>query len=349
MNRNPSFEISGRKIGLDYEPLIIAELGINHGGSLEEAKKIVDAASEARVEVIKHQTHIVEDEMTKEAKRIIPSHTKESIFEIMQSCALNEKDENELKEYVEQKKMIFISTPFSRAAAVRLNKMNVPAYKIGSGECNNYPLVKLIASFGKPVILSTGMNSIDTIRPAVKILRDNKIPYALLHCTNIYPTPPHLIRLNSINQLKAEFPDAIVGLSDHSESIYPALASIALGASILERHFTDTKKRIGPDILCSMDLQECRELIEASKIVFQARDGVKGPVLEEKPTIDFAFACVVTLRPIINGETFTVDNIWVKRPGNGQIKAQYFEEIIGKKASHDIDADEQLVWEDIIK
>ena len=165
------FEIEGRKIGYDYEPLVIAEIGINHGGSLEIAKLMVDAAARSGIEVVKHQTHIIEDEMSKESKNVFPSHTKESIFEIMKKCSLNEEDEFELQNYVKSKGMIFISTPFSRAAADRLERMKVGAYKIGSGECNNHPLLEYICSFGKPIILSTGMNTIESINKAVNIIK----------------------------------------------------------------------------------------------------------------------------------------------------------------------------------
>ena len=157
---NPYITISGRRIGIDYPPLVIAEIGINHEGSLTVAKKMVDAAHRAGVEVVKHQTHIVEDEMSGAAKKLIPGNATVSIYEIMARCALDETEELELKKYVESKGLIFISTPFSRAAAERLKKFDIPAYKIGSGECNNYPLIEHIASFGKPVILSTGMNTI---------------------------------------------------------------------------------------------------------------------------------------------------------------------------------------------
>ena len=152
--------IQNRKIGIDYPPLVIAEIGINHNGNLKLAKKMVDAACSSGAEVIKHQTHIVSSEMSKAAKEIVPVHANESIYEIMEKCALNEEDEIELKNYVESKGMIFLSTPFSRAAVDRLEKMNVSAYKIGSGECNNYPLIKYIASFKKPMIVSTGMNDL---------------------------------------------------------------------------------------------------------------------------------------------------------------------------------------------
>lgn len=343
---NPFIEISGRKIGYDFDPLVIAEIGINHGGSIRVAKQMVDAASNAGVEIVKHQTHVIEDEMSNEAKNIIPGNADISIYEIMKSCALNEEDERELQQYVHKKGMIFISTPFSRAAAIRLEAMNVPAYKIGSGECNNYPLVRHIAAYGKPVILSTGMNNIESVGKAVKIFREYKIPYALLHCTNVYPTPSELVRLNAINVLREAFPDAVVGLSDHTVTNYPCIASVALGASILERHFTDRYDRVGPDIICSMDSNACIELIRASKIVKQARDGKKEAVKAEKPTIDFAFASVVSIKRISKGEIFSIENTWVKRPGTGEILAEDYETIIGKKAIRNIEKDIQISWDD---
>ena len=171
---NPFIEIAGRKIGPDFPPLVIAEIGINHEGSLAVAKEMVDAAFRAGVEVVKHQTHIVEDEMSGAAKKVIPGNADVSIYEIMERCSLNEADELELKNYVESKGMIFISTPFSRAAAERLKKFDIPAYKIGSGECNNYPLLEHICSFGKPVILSTGMNTIESVQKAVAIFDKHK-------------------------------------------------------------------------------------------------------------------------------------------------------------------------------
>ncbi len=343
----PYIEIAGRKIGYDYDPLVIAELGINHGGSLEVAKQMVDAAAKAGVEFIKHQTHIVEDEMSSAAKKVIPGNANISIYEIMELCALNEQDERSLQQYVMGKGMIFISTPFSRAASIRLQDMNVPAFKIGSGECNNYPLLRHIAAYGKPVILSTGMNTIESISKAVNIFREFKIQFALLHCTNVYPTPPEIVRLNAINELSEAFPDAVVGLSDHTITNYPCIASVALGASILERHFTDSMKRTGPDIICSMDPDVCKELIVASKIVRLARDGKKGPVAEEKPTIDFAYASVVTIKPVKRGDIFTTDNLWVKRPGTGEIRAEQFPVILGNVASRDIEPDIHLTQADI--
>ena len=347
-NRHSFFEIAGRKIGYDYQPLVIAEIGINHEGSLQVAKQMVDAAKKAGVEVVKHQTHIVEDEMSSAAKNTIPGNATVSIYEIMRRCSLNEADELELKNYVESQGMIFISTPFSRAAADRLHSWDVPAYKIGSGECNNYPLLHHIASFGKPIILSTGMNTIESIKKAVSIFNKYQVPYALLHTTNLYPTPNHLVRLGALQKIQEAFPAAVIGLSDHTLTNHACFGAVALGASILERHFTDSMDRPGPDIICSMDTKACGELIEGSAIIAQQRGGEKGPAKEEQVTIDFAFATVCTIKPITKGEQFTKENIWVKRPGKGGILAEEYNAVLGKFAATVIENDSQLNWVDIV-
>lgn len=343
---NPYIEIQGRKIGLDHPPLVIAEIGINHEGSLLVAKQMVDAAYRAGVEVVKHQTHIVSDEMSGAARNVIPGNSNVSIYDIMERCALNEKDEVELKQYVESKGMIFISTPFSRAAAERLKRMDVAAYKIGSGECNNYPLLEHIAQFRKPIILSTGMNTIDSVRKAVDIFDTHNVPVALLHTTNLYPTPAHLVRFGAMIELHQAFPDKVFGLSDHTINNNACLGAVALGASILERHFTDYMHRTGPDIVCSMDENACRALIQNSAEIAQMRGGTKIPTMEEQVTIDFAFATVCSITPIKKGEIFNKSNIWVKRPGTGEILAEHYNDLLGKRAVRNIKNDEQLTWED---
>ncbi|NND10091.1 MAG: N-acetylneuraminate synthase [Flavobacteriaceae bacterium] len=344
---NPHIEIAGRKIGLDFPPLVIAEIGINHEGSLQVAKQMVDAAYRAGAEVVKHQTHIVDDEMSGAAKKVTPGNAEVSIYEIMKRCALDEDDETALKDYVESKGMIFISTPFSRAAAERLERMNVAGYKIGSGECNNYPLLEHIARFGKPVILSTGMNTIESVSKAVAIFEKYNVDVSLLHTTNLYPTPANLVRYGAMTELHEAFPNKVFGLSDHTTSNHACLGAVALGASILERHFTDHKERTGPDIVCSMDENECKELILGSELIWQMRGGIKEPADEEKVTIDFAFATVCSISDIKKGDVFTKDNIWVKRPGTGEILAEEFDSIIGRSAKHDVKNDQQLTWNDI--
>ncbi|MBQ9025562.1 MAG: N-acetylneuraminate synthase family protein [Methanobrevibacter sp.] len=341
-------KIENKIIGKDYPPLIIAEIGINHEGSLEVAKQMVDAAVSSGAEIIKHQTHVVEDEMSPVAKEVIPGNADVSIYEIMERCALSYDEELELKNYVESKGMIFLSTPFSRAAANRLEEMDVSAYKIGSGECNNYPLIKHIAKFGKPMIVSTGMNDLESIHKTVDILEKYEIDFALMHCTNIYPTKPEFIRLGAMKQLMEEFPDIPIGLSDHSLNNNACLAATALGASLLERHFTDSMSRPGPDIICSMDSTALAELIQGSNEIFKMRGGEKRPLEEEKVTIDFAYATVVAIKDIKKGDEFSEENIWVKRPGTGEILAEHFETCLGQKSNRNIKSGEHLMKKDVI-
>ncbi|EOW8226165.1 N-acetylneuraminate synthase family protein [Campylobacter upsaliensis] len=334
-------------VSQNTSPLVVPEIGINHNGSLELAKLMVDAALRAGAKIIKHQTHIVEDEMCQAAKKVIPGNTKISIYEIMKKCALNEKDERELKEYVEKQGLVYLSTPFSRAGANRLEDMGVSAYKIGSGECNNTPLIKHIASFKKPIILSTGMNDIKSITQSVKILKDFEVPFVLLHTTNLYPTPPHLVRLHAMLTLQKEF-NALVGLSDHTTNNLACLGAVALGACMIERHFSDTMDRQGPDIICSMDENALKELIIQSEqmALMRGLNAKKEAAKEEQVTIDFAFASVVSIKPIKKGEILSEENIWVKRPSLGGIPAYEFENVLGKKALRDIECDSQLSKED---
>lgn len=328
-------------------PLVIPEIGINHNGSLELAKLMVDSAKRAGAKIIKHQTHIVEDEMCVVAKNVIPGNANVSIYEIMQKCALNYKDELALKEYTQKQGLVYLSTPFSRAAANRLEDMGVSAFKIGSGECNNYPLIKHIANFKKPMIVSTGMNSIESIKPTIEILRASEIPFVLLHTTNLYPTPMNLVRLNAMLELKKEF-SCLVGLSDHTTSNLACLGAVALGACVLERHFVDTMDRSGPDVICSMDESALKDLIIQSEqmAIMRGLNTKKSAVKEEQVTIDFAFVSVVSIKEIKKGDIFSLENIWVKRPGIGGIKASEFESILGKVALRDIAKDVQLKYED---
>lgn len=343
---NPEIKIADRLVGLDHPPLVIAELGINHGGSLQVAKEMVDAASRAGVEVLKHQTHIVADEMSAAAKKVIPGNADISIYEIMEQSALDADQEYELKQYIESRGMIFISTPFSRAAANRLQDFDVPAFKIGSGECNNYPLIDHIARFGKPMIISTGMNTIDSVKRTVEICNKHKVPLALMHTTNLYPTPPKLVRYGGFQALQKHFPESVIGLSDHTLNNNACLGAVALGASILERHFTDHMNRQGPDIVCSMDEMACATLINGAKEIALMRGGEKVPAKEEQVTIDFAFATVCTIKPIRKGELLSKENIWVKRPGTGPILAAEFYKIIGKTATRNLPLDHHIVHQD---
>ena len=337
-------KIGQRDIGRNFPPLIIAEIGINHGGNLNVAKEMVAAAASVGCEIVKHQTHFVTDEMTDEAKTIVPPNSEQSIWDIMESCSLSPDQELELKYFAENLGLIYISTPFSRKAADFLNQIDVPAFKIGSGECTNLPLVKHIASFGKPVILSTGMQTISSLKPAVDILETSGLEYALLECTNLYPSPPETVSLRGISELQKAFPNALIGFSDHSIGPEMALASVALGACIIERHFTDHRYREGPDISCSMDPLELGFLVSKSKEIFLATQSEKKRTCQEEAVYKFARGSVVADKDLVAGHIIEESDIWVRRPGTGEIAAQDFFNILGKTLKVSVSRNTQLKW-----
>jgi N-acetylneuraminate synthase len=340
-------KIAHREISPSQSPLVIAEIGINHGGSLDVAKAMVSAAYRAGCEMVKHQTHFVEDEMTDEAKGIFPPNADVSIWEVMARCALSKDDEIALKKHAEDLGLIYISTPFSRAAADFLNDIGVPGFKIGSGEANHVPLIRHIASFGKPVILSTGMQTIDSLRPSVQALDDAGIEYALLECTNLYPSPPEIVSLQGITELRNAFPRAVIGFSDHSIGPEMALSAVALGACILERHFTDTRYRKGPDIPCSMDPAELRFLIDRSREIQIALNNPKVRTAPEEDVYRFARGSVVADKDLPAGHVVAASDIWARRPGSGEISVQHFDRLIGARLTRAIQRNQQLLWSDL--
>lgn len=336
--------LGNRRVSEADPPLIIAEIGINHEGDVSKARRMIDDVARVGCECVKFQCHIVEDEMIRNA--VVPGNACESIWDIVNRCSFDEAQERELKKYAESKGLIYLSTPFSRAAADRLNDMGVCAFKIGSGECNNYPLIKHIAGFGKPIILSTGMNDIASIARSVTILRAEKIPFAIMHCTSIYPTPYKKVRLGALSDISRSFPEAVLGLSDHSVGNYTCFAAVAKGVSIVEKHFTSDKKWPGPDVPISIDPFELADLVRGSRAIYDALGGTKTILTEEQPTINFAYACVVALRDIQPGERLTTENIWVKRPGTGEIRAADYEHLLGQVATRHILTNKQLRWAD---
>ena len=340
-------KIKNRTISSKEAPLIIAELGINHGGDLMVAEQMVKKAADRGCEIIKHQTHFLDDEMTPDAKKIMPPNADVSIWDVMEKCSLTKDEEIKLKRIVEDLGMIYISTPFSRSAADFLNDINVPAFKIGSGECDNLLLIEYIADFGKPIILSTGMQNLLSVEKPVEILEKKNIEYALLECTNIYPCPPEDIALGSLAQLSDKFPNAEIGFSDHSIGPTMALAAVALGATIVEKHFTDTRNRQGPDISCSMDPDELEHLIKKSKEVAYSRDRKKFIANVEKDVYKFARSSIVSDKNLKKGDTIDRQNIWARRPGNGEIPAFEFEKVLGKTLKRDIARNTQIKWSDL--
>lgn len=326
--------LGNRIVGDDYPPFIIAEVGINHEGDVQKAFQLIDAAASAGADCVKFQSHITEAEM-------IPSDMRpgeisvERLWDIIKRCELTEEEERAVKLRCEERGILYLCTPFSREAADRLEEMDVVGFKIGSGECNNLPLLRHIARKGRPILLSTGMNDLDSIRASVQVIQAEGCPLMLLHCTSMYPTPYEKVRLGAIPQLKQTF-GLPVGLSDHSMGIYTCLGAAALGACAFEKHFTMTREWPGPDIPISIEPQEVAELVTGTRAVWQARGGSKTILPEEQPVIDFAYASVVTTRGVRAGEIFSLENIWVKRPGTGPLQAKDFESVLGKIATRDL-------------
>jgi N-acetylneuraminate synthase len=223
--------------------------------------------------------------------------------------------------------------------------MDVVGFKIGSGECNNLPLIEHIARKGRPIILSTGMNDLASIRLTVNSIRKLGCPVMLTHCTSEYPAPYEHIHLGAIEELKNAF-GVPVGLSDHSLGICASLGAIALGASLIEKHFTISREWPGPDCPMSIEPDELAELVKGAHAVWLAKGGSKAILTEEGPVIDFAYASVVSIRPVKAGEVLSLENVWVKRPGTGSIAAKDLYSVLGKIATHDLCSDVQISLED---
>lgn len=342
----PEIRIAGRRVGPEHPPFVMAEVGINHEGSVEKALAMVDAAAAAKADCVKFQCHITEKEM-------IPTDmkpgkiSKERLWDIIKRCELTAEEERRVQARCRQKGILYLSTPFSREAADRLHAMGVPAFKIGSGECNNIPLLEHVARWRKPVILSTGMNDLASVRRSAAVFKKARCPYMLMHCTSMYPTPYDKVRLGAVPQLASEF-KVPVGLSDHSLGVYTCVGAVALGASALEKHFTITRSWPGPDVPISIEPSELAEMVKGSRAVWAARGGSKTVLAEEKPVIDFAYASVVTIAPVRRGERFTLENLWVKRPGTGPIHATRLKGVVGKTAARDLPPEVQVSPKDVV-
>jgi len=270
--------------------------------------------------------------MSKEAKKIKPGNSNVNIYEIIKRNSLSLREEKSLKNYIEKKKLIYIATPFSYKAAKWLNDNKIKIFKIGSGECNNIPFIKYVCSFKKPMIISTGMNNLDTVKKTVKIVKRHNIPHALLHCVNLYPVEHKYIRLNRLNKMIRIFKDSIIGYSDHSIGNTIPIAALALGAKIIEKHFVINKNRKGYDVICSMDKTELKHLLAASNKIHEAFSSDKEIISKEEVTRKFAFHSVVSKKEINKNDVLGWKNLTTKRPGTGDFPSYKIYSLIGKKA-----------------
>ena len=328
---------------MNNKVFIIAEAGDNHNGSIDLAKKLIEVALEAKADAVKFQTFKTEEVISKMAK--MAEYQKknlgieESQFDMVKKLELSFEDFEELKRYTEDKGLMFLSTPFDLESCDFLNNLGLNIFKIPSGEITNLPYLRKINSFKKDVILSTGMAALDEIQAALDVLKDCNV--SLLHCTTEYPCPYDAVNMNAMLTLKAKF-NLPVGYSDHTQGIEIPIMAAAMGAEIIEKHFTLDKNMEGPDHKASLEPDELKQMVKAIRNVEKAfGDGKKEPQPAEIKNIAIARKSIIAKCNIKKGEIFTEKNLTTKRPGNG-ISPMKWDEIIGTAATKDYLEDELI-------
>lgn len=337
---------SGKEGLMIDKTFIIAEAGVNHNGSLECARQLVDIAAESGADAVKFQTFISEKCISLWADKAeyqkSTTNASESQLDMVKKLELSFDEFAELKRYCELKSIIFMSTPFDLDSADFLNQIGLDIFKIPSGEITNYPLIKKIGQFRKKVILSTGMSNLDEIREAIEVLREQGTKnISLLHCNTQYPTPMTDVNLRAMLQLKDTF-HLPVGYSDHTMGIEVPIAAVALGASIIEKHFTVSRDMEGPDHKASLEPNELKNMVEGIRNIEKALGTPEKKVTDsEEENISVARKSIIAAAPIKKGEIFTENNITVKRPGTG-ISPMKWREVLGKTAIKDFEVDELI-------
>lgn len=325
---------------------IIAEAGDNHNGSLELAFQLVDKAAEAGADCVKFQTFVTEEVISKRAEKAEyqkeSTGTDESQYEMVKKLELTFDNFRQLQQYAKEKGLMFLSTPFDIPSVDFLEDIDVPYFKIPSGEITNLPYLIRIARTGRDIILSTGMAEMDEIEAAVTILKEHGAGgISLLHCNTEYPTPMEDVNLRAMLTLKEKF-GVRVGYSDHTKGIEVPIAAAALGAEIIEKHFTLNHNMEGPDHKASLEPDELKAMIDGIRNIEKALgSGIKTASNSEKKNIDIARKSIVARKKIVKGETLTEENLAVKRPGNGISPMKWYE-VIGTKAVRDFDEDEMI-------
>lgn len=335
--------------------IIIGEIGVNHNGSVEIAKKLIDFAISSKVDFVKFQTFNSEKLVSKNAKKADYQLTNSgsdcnSQYEMLKCLELSKEQLIELQAYCKNNNIGFLSTGFDEDSIEFLSSLNIPFFKIPSGEITNLPLLTQVAKKGKPIILSTGMANIDEIRDALTIFSKWGIPQneiTILHCNTDYPTQMSDVNLGAMLDIKEAF-GVNVGYSDHTLGIEVPIAAVALGATIIEKHFTLDRKMEGPDHAASLEPDELMAMVKAIRNIEQAISGSKKkePGVNELKNRDIARKSIHLKRSIKVGEIISEDALIMKRPGDG-ISPMLMEAIIGKKAIIDLDIDHKLKWTDI--
>lgn len=325
---------------------IIAEAGVNHNGDIGLAKKLIDKASEAGADAVKFQSFKAEKLVTKGAKKAEyqekTTDIKENQFQMIKKLELDYEKHRELTDYCKSKNILFLSSPFDLESIDLLDDLGLDIFKIPSGEITNLPYLKKIATLKKKVILSTGMGNLGEIEKALDILRLlGTQDITVLHCNTEYPTPMEDVNLLAMNTIKDAF-KVKVGYSDHTLGIEVPIAAVALGAIVIEKHFTLDKNMEGPDHKASLEPEELKEMVKSIRNIEKALgDGIKTPTKSESKNIDIARKSIVAAKGIAKGEVLTESNITVKRPGDG-ISPMRWDEVIGRIAIRDFKEDELI-------
>ena len=336
---------------MDNHVLIIAEAGVNHNGSIEIAKQLVDKAAEAGADIIKFQTFKSEKLVSKSAKQAeyqkknMGSKDDDSQYNMLKKLELSQEDHEELMEYCKQKGIKFFSTAFDMESIDYLHSLHMGLWKIPSGEITNYPYIKKIAQYQEPVIFSTGMCEMDDVCAAMKVFIKfgvKREQITILHCNTEYPTPFEDVNLKAMDALCKEF-GVEVGYSDHTKGIEVPIAAVALGATVIEKHFTLDRNMEGPDHKASLEPDELKAMVSAIRNIEKAvgGDGTKHVSESERKNIAIARKSIVAAKNIKKGELLTEENLTVKRPGTG-ISPMCWEEVIGTKAVRDF-TEEELI------
>ncbi|MDE7018021.1 MAG: N-acetylneuraminate synthase [Lachnospiraceae bacterium] len=325
---------------------IIAEAGVNHNGSLETAMQLIDTAVKAGADAVKFQTFKAENLVCKDAGKAAyqmeTTDREESQLAMLKKLELTSDMHEQLMSYCREKEIMFLSTPFDMDSLHYLVGCGMPIVKVPSGEITNYPLLREVGKTERSVILSTGMSTLDEVKAAIAVLRENGArEITVLHCNTEYPTPYADVNLKAMLTLKDEL-GVSVGYSDHTEGIVVPVAAAALGATVIEKHFTLDKTMEGPDHKASLEPGELREMVSAIRNIEMALgDGRKEPSQSEQKNIAVARKSIVAKRDIAMGEVFSEDNLATKRPGTG-ISPMDWNAIIGKKAKRGFQTDELI-------
>lgn len=323
---------------------IIAEGCDNHMGNMEAAKEMCRQAKLAGADCIKFQHHLPDEEMLKDVP--MSSNFDMPLYDFLKRNALTLDQHVELMNYCKEIGILYLCTPFSLKAAYELNEIGVSAFKIGSGEMTDIPTLQKIARLGKPMIVSTGMSTMDEIKRTYDVLVASGAEFAFTNCLSEYPPKYEDVNLNVIGRMKKEFPKAVIGHSDHTPDLYTCYAAVALGADIIEKHVILSKQTAGPDQMVSIDFEDLYRLVDGIRKIEQALGSEKVVHSNEKPIREWAFRSIVSLREIKMGEIITQDMIWSKRPGTG-IPSHKMQDVIGKKAKVDIASNTLLKWEEL--